>query len=129
MTSGSTTAAAPRRPRAMASSSRRNVPSPASIFDATALTVAAPRYARRKGVNALGAPLSGSTMGSSAPTTIRISGSPLNRPAREIHDKYVTVDAQADALGRFAQLNSHGHDRLLFSLVRYCFANASGSLS
>src|SRR3954467_13234828 len=40
-TSGSTTAAAPRRPRASASSPRRNVPSPASIFDATALTVAA----------------------------------------------------------------------------------------
>src|SRR6266542_1597694 len=39
MTSGSTTAAAPRRPRASAISSRRNVPSPASIFDATGLTV------------------------------------------------------------------------------------------
>src|SRR3954469_7140835 len=39
--SGSTTAAAPRRPRANASSPRRIVPSPASIFDATALTVAA----------------------------------------------------------------------------------------
>src|SRR5258705_7717940 len=43
----------------------------------------------------------------------RISGSPLNRPAREIHDKYITLDAEADAFGRFGKFNSHGHDRLL----------------